>query len=47
MATAPAQAQRVDPITKVLGNFGKWQLTAMLIGTSQFSFNILILFIIQ
>lgn len=30
MATAPSTL-RVDPITKVLGNFGKWQLGAMLI----------------
>lgn len=30
MVTAPS-VQRVDPVTKVLGNFGKWQLSAMLI----------------
>lgn len=30
MATAPSTL-RVDPITKVLGNFGKWQLSTMLI----------------
>lgn len=30
MATAPS-SQRIDPITKVLGKFGKFQLTAMLI----------------
>lgn len=32
MATAPVPATpRTDPVTKVLGNFGKWQLSAMLI----------------
>lgn len=31
MANAAANVQHVDPITKVLGNFGKWQLRTMLI----------------
>lgn len=30
-SVAPSSTLRVDPITKVLGNFGKWQLGAMLI----------------